>query len=118
AQKQGARVKRALQGSSSERAAADLKPNGSQPIDARLLLSILREIRRGNFSVRMPVGADGPTARVASEINAVIELSDRNAKNLAGVARVIGAVAEGDLAAPVGPELGGEPLAGECVAPA
>ena len=113
AQKQGARVKRALQGSSSERAAADLKPNGSQPIDARLLLSILREIRRGNFSVRMPVGADGPTARVASEINAVIELSDRNAKNLAGVARVIGAVAEGDLSETMDLELDGKPLEGQ-----
>src|SRR5207237_463001 len=64
-------------------------------------------------SVRMPVGADGPTARVASEINAVIELSDRNAKNLAGVARVIGAVAEGDLSETMDLELDGKPLEGQ-----
>ncbi len=87
--------------------------NGAQQVDARLLLSVLREIRRGNFSVRMPVQPDGATARVAAEINAIIELSDRNAKNLAGVARVIGAVAEGDLSETMAVELDGKPLEGQ-----
>ena len=65
--------------------------------DATLLLTVLRELKKGNFSVRMPVASSGVMVKLATELNDIIELNQRNAKNLSGVARVIGAVAEGDL---------------------
>src|SRR5207253_1112 len=74
---------------------------------------VLREVRKGNFSVRMPVAPSGVMARIATEMNELIELNERNAKNLSGVARVIGAVAEGDLFQTMDLELDGRPLEGQ-----
>src|SRR5437879_13862321 len=61
----------------------------------------------------MPVTSTGMMARVAAELNGIIELNERNAKNLSGVARVIGAVAEGDLFQTMDMELDGRPLEGQ-----
>src|ERR1700737_4635125 len=81
--------------------------------DAEVLLMVLRELRKGNFSVRMPLTSNGALGKIASEINGIIELNERNAKNLSGVARVIGAVAEGDLFQTMELELDGRPLEGQ-----
>src|SRR5205814_1599357 len=70
---------------------------GISSADAELILTVLREVRKGNVSVRMPVTSTGAMARIAAEMNGMIELNERNAKNLSGIARVIAAVAEGDL---------------------
>ena len=70
---------------------------GIAPEDAELILTVLRELRKGNFAVRMPLTTNGAMGKIAAELNGIIELNERNAKNLSGVARVIGAVAEGDL---------------------
>src|SRR5207249_1788752 len=71
---------------------------------------VLRELRRGNFSVRMPLTTNGAIGKIAAELNGIIELNERNARNLSGVARVIGAVAEGDLFQTRELELDGRPL--------
>src|SRR6266566_4228627 len=81
--------------------------------DAELILTILRELRKGNFTVRMPLTTNGATGKIAAELNGIIELSERNAKNLSGAARVIGAVAEGDLFQTMELELDGRPLEGQ-----
>jgi HAMP domain-containing protein/signal transduction histidine kinase len=81
--------------------------------DAELILAVLRELKKGNFSVRMPLTSNGTYGKIASELNGIIELNERNAKNLSGVARVIGAVAEGDLFQTMDLELDGRPLAGQ-----
>src|SRR6266566_5275130 len=86
---------------------------GIAPDDAELILTILRELRKGNFTVRMPLTTNGATGKIATELNGIIELSERNAKNLSGVARVIGAVAEGDLFQTMELELDGRPLEGQ-----
>ena len=86
---------------------------GISATDAELILTVLREVRKGNFSVRMPVAPNGVMARIAAEMNDLIELNERNAKNLSGVARVIGAVAEGDLFQTMDLELDGRPLEGQ-----
>src|SRR5438105_8092729 len=52
-------------------------------------------------------------AAIAAEINGIIELNERNAKNLSGIARVISAVAEGDLFQTMDLELDGRPLEGQ-----
>ncbi|HEY4871511.1 MAG TPA: HAMP domain-containing protein, partial [Candidatus Dormibacteraeota bacterium] len=83
------------------------------PDDAELILSVLRELKKGNFSVRMPLTTNGTYGKIAAEINGIIELNERNAKNLSGVARVIGAVAEGDLFQTMDMELDGRPLEGQ-----
>ncbi|HXO58576.1 MAG TPA: HAMP domain-containing protein, partial [Candidatus Acidoferrum sp.] len=89
------------------------KANGISPNDAELILAVLRELKKGNFSVRMPLTSNGTYAKIAAEINGIIELNERNAKNLSGVARVIGAVAEGDLFQTMDLELDGRPLEGQ-----
>src|SRR2546423_1104896 len=61
----------------------------------------------------MPVTSTGMMARVAAEMNGIIELNERNAKNLSGIARVISAVAEGDLFQTMDLELDGRPLEGQ-----
>jgi HAMP domain-containing protein/signal transduction histidine kinase len=87
------------------------QPNASADLD--LILAVLREVRRGNFSARMPVISGGPMGRIATELNSIIELNERNAKSLYGVARVIGAVAEGDLSQTMELEMDGRPLEGQ-----
>src|SRR5207302_1534475 len=86
---------------------------GIAPEDAELILSVLRELRKGNFSVRVPLTANGAMGKIAAELNGIIELNERNAKNLSGVARVIGAVAEGDLFQTMELDLDGRPLEGQ-----
>ena len=86
---------------------------GIAPEDAELILSVLRELRKGNFSVRVPLTANGAMGKIAAELNGIIELNERNAKNLSGVARVIAAVAEGDLFQTMELELDGRPLEGQ-----
>ncbi|TME57565.1 MAG: GAF domain-containing protein [Chloroflexi bacterium] len=58
----------------------------------------------------MPITPNGALGKIATEINGIIELNERTAKNLSGVARVIGAVAEGDLFQTMELELDGRPL--------
>src|SRR5260370_28789597 len=70
---------------------------GIAPEDAELILTVLRELKKGNFSVRMPLTSNSAMGKIATEINGIIDLNERNAKKLSGVARVIGAVAQGDL---------------------
>src|SRR6266849_709903 len=89
------------------------RAQGIAPEDAELILTVLRELRKGNFSVRMPMTANGPMGKIAAELNGIIGLNERNAKNLSGVARVIGAVAEGDLFQTMELELDGRPLEGQ-----
>src|SRR5207244_5417229 len=90
-----------------------LSAQGITAADAELILTVLREVRKGNVSVRMPVMSTGVMARIAAEMNGIIELNERNAKNLSGIARVISAVAEGDLFQTMDLELDGRPLEGQ-----
>ncbi|MDQ6709823.1 MAG: HAMP domain-containing protein [Candidatus Dormibacteraeota bacterium] len=83
------------------------------PEDATVLLTVLRELKKGNFSVRVPITSTGMMGKLATELNDIIELNQRNAKNLSGVARVIGAVAEGDLFQTMDLEMDGRPLEGQ-----
>src|SRR5256885_7085013 len=86
---------------------------GIAPEDAALILTVLRELRKGNFSARVPLTTNGAMGKIAAELNGIIELNERNAKNLSGVARVIAAVAEGDLFQTMELELDGRPLEGQ-----
>jgi HAMP domain-containing protein/signal transduction histidine kinase/CheY-like chemotaxis protein len=126
-------------------------------IDRRQLVSALRALRRGDFSVRLPEEVDGVDGEIASLFNEVVSFNEEmtqeferlsrvvgkegkisqrgRVKNARGgwesairsvneliedmvqptaeVARVIGAVAKGDLSQSMTVEIDGRPLRGE-----
>jgi HAMP domain-containing protein/signal transduction histidine kinase/DNA-binding response OmpR family regulator len=126
-------------------------------LDRRQLLSALRALRRGDFTVRLPEDVDGVDGEIASLFNEVVSLNEdmtqeferlskvvgkegkisqrgrvKNARGgwesavrsvneliedmvqpTAEVARVIGAVAKGDLSQSMTVEIDGRPLRGE-----
>src|SRR5262245_7244279 len=129
----------------------------TEPIDARLLLKVLSDFRRGDFTTRLPSEQTGLTGKIYDALNEVIDLNERMARefdrvstvvgkegrirqraslpNATGswgacidsvntliadlvqptteVARVIGAVAKGDLSQTMALEIEGRPLTGE-----
>jgi HAMP domain-containing protein/signal transduction histidine kinase/CheY-like chemotaxis protein len=129
----------------------------SEPIDARLLLKILADFRKGDFTTRLPAEQTGLAGKLYDALNEVIDMNERMAKefdrvaNVVGkegrikqraslslatgswaacidsintliadlvqptteVARVIGAVAKGDLSQTMALEIEGRPLTGE-----
>src|SRR5246500_4744892 len=129
----------------------------AETIDARLLLRILSDFKKGDFTTRLPSEQTGLTGKIYDALNEVIELNERTAKEFdrvatvvgkegrirqraslpmasgswsacidsvntliadlvqptAEVARVIGAVAKGDLAQTMALEIEGRPLKGE-----
>jgi hypothetical protein len=126
-------------------------------IDARTLLRVLTQYKRGDFTVRMPVGATGIAGKVYDTLDAIIERQQNLAAELQRIstvvgkggnvgqrasiagagggwaqsvdavntlvadlvqpttemARVIGAVAKGDLSETMALEVDGRPLTGE-----
>src|SRR5438552_77970 len=129
----------------------------SETIDARLLLKVLSDLKKGDFTTRLPSEQTGLTGKIYDALNEVVELNQRMAKEFdrvatvvgkegrirqraslpmaAGswsacidsvntliadlvqptteVARVIGAVAKGDLSQTMALEIEGRPLTGE-----
>jgi len=132
-------------------------PAGIGSGDARHLLVALMALKKGDFSVRLPIEWEGISGKIADTFNEVIELNDKMAKELdrlsrmvgkegkiterasvgevsgawadtvasvndlvsdlvhptSETARVIGAVAKGDLSQTMALEVGGRPLRGE-----
>ena len=126
-------------------------------LDRHQLLAVLRAFRKGDFSVRLPIGLTGIDGEIGEAFNDVVELNERLTKeferlgdvvgkdgkighraklpnatgswasnvetvnNLIGdlvqptseMARVIGAVARGDLSQTMNLEIEGRPLRGE-----
>src|SRR4029077_3170296 len=137
-------------------AAATLAPP-SATLDRHQLLAALRAFRKGDFSVRLPIGLTGIDGEIGEAFNDVVELNESLTKeferlgdvvgkdgkighraklpnatgswaanvetvnNLIGdlvqptseMARVIGAVARGDLSQTMNLEIEGRPLRGE-----
>ncbi len=126
-------------------------------LDTTVLLSALTALKKGDFSVRLPLHWTGLAGKVADSFNDVVELNQRMARELdrlsrvvgkegritqraslgdlsgswadsinsvndlisdlvhptSETARVIGAVAQGDLSQTMALEIGGRPLQGE-----
>jgi HAMP domain-containing protein/CheY-like chemotaxis protein/signal transduction histidine kinase len=129
----------------------------AETIDARLLLKVLSDFKKGDFTTRLPSEQTGLTGKIYDALNEVVDLNERMAKefervaNVVGkegrirqraslpmatgswsacidsvntliadlvqptteVARVIGAVAKGDLSQTMALEIEGRPLTGE-----
>jgi HAMP domain-containing protein/signal transduction histidine kinase/CheY-like chemotaxis protein len=59
-------------------------------IDSTSLLTALTSLRKGDFSVRLPLDWTGVAGKVADTFNEVIELNERMAEELARISRVVG----------------------------
>src|SRR5207253_2585294 len=59
-------------------------------IDQKILLSALTALKKGNFSVRLPVEWTGIAGRISDALNDVIELNEKMARELERLSRVVG----------------------------
>ena len=66
------------------------EPISEDRIDATCLLHALTSLKKGDFSVRLPVEWTGVQGKVADTFNEVIEMLDRMVHELAHVSRVVG----------------------------
>ena len=62
----------------------------SQGIDMTALLTALTALKKGDFSVRLPLDWTGVAGKVADTFNEVVELNERMAKELERLSRVVG----------------------------
>ena len=62
----------------------------SDSLNTKLLLKTLLAFKKGDFSARLPGDWTGEAGKIADTFNDIIELSDRTAKELERVSRVVG----------------------------
>src|SRR6266404_5599173 len=62
----------------------------SHGIDTTVLLTALTALKKGNYSVRLPVEWTGAAGKVADTFNEVVELNERMARELERLSRVVG----------------------------
>src|SRR5688500_15124422 len=56
----------------------------------RLLLRTLTSMKKGDFSVRMPVEFTGVQGKIADTLNDILDLDERNADEIARISTVVG----------------------------
>src|SRR5439155_21120156 len=61
-----------------------------ETLNTRLLLKALVAFKKGDFSVRLPGDWTGEAGKIADTLNDIIELSDKTAKEVERVSRVVG----------------------------
>ena len=59
-------------------------------LNTKLLLKALVAFKQGDFSVRLPGEWTGEAGKIADTLNDIIELSDKTAKEVERVSRVVG----------------------------
>ena len=62
----------------------------SASIDSRELLRVLAGVKKGDFSVRLPVDRTGIAGKIADTFNDVVELNERMARELERISTVVG----------------------------
>jgi HAMP domain-containing protein/CheY-like chemotaxis protein/GAF domain-containing protein len=68
------------------------EPLTSEPdnLDLHQLLRTLVEVKRGNFSVRMPIDQTGIAGKIADTLNDIIEMNEQMATELEHISTVVG----------------------------
>src|SRR5256714_4048536 len=69
---------------------AVLQETAAQVIDTTALLTALTALKKGDFSVRLPVEWTGVAGKVADAFSDVLELNERMARELERLSRVVG----------------------------
>ena len=62
----------------------------SDVLDARLLLSVLLDVKRGDFSARMPAHLNGTAGKIADTVNDIISANQTFGTELARVRQLVG----------------------------
>src|SRR5207247_2858638 len=62
----------------------------AETIDARLLLKVLSDFKKGDFTTRLPSEQTGLTGKIYDALNEVIDINERMAKEFDRVATVVG----------------------------
>ncbi|HEY9896942.1 MAG TPA: HAMP domain-containing protein, partial [Candidatus Sericytochromatia bacterium] len=65
-------------------------PVNTDNLDPKQLLSILAEVKKGNFSVRMSIDQTGIAGKIADTLNDIIEMNERLSNELEHVSTVVG----------------------------
>src|SRR5438093_2375766 len=61
-----------------------------QTLDPGQLLTVLLAVKKGDFSVRMPLDQTGIAGKIADTLNDVIEMNEKLANELVRVSTVVG----------------------------
>jgi HAMP domain-containing protein/signal transduction histidine kinase/CheY-like chemotaxis protein len=64
--------------------------DGSPQLNRTMLLTALLALKKGDFSVRLPLDLSGMDGKIADAFNDVVELNQRMARELARLGRVVG----------------------------
>ena len=86
-------ITRAANGTSDRRANGDGKgtrKRAGASLDRRLLLVALAALKKGDFSVRLPIEWEGLDGKIAETFNDVVELNQKITKEFERVSRVVG----------------------------
>ena len=67
-----------------------LSPGAGDVLDEAVLLTVLSEVKHGDFSVRMPLEWTGVAGKIADGLNDVIAANETLGAELAKVSRVVG----------------------------
>jgi len=79
----------------------------SEEYDARQLLQALLAFKRGDFSVRLPLGGDGLGGRIADAFNDIIEMNQQMAHSITRVSQAVGQEGRLSQRAPMPLAMGG-----------
>src|SRR5687768_17614191 len=63
---------------------------GGRGLDPAAMLTVLAAVKRGDFSVRLPVESTGLAGRVVDMLNEIIELNQKLAAEICRVSNVVG----------------------------
>ncbi|HEY9699499.1 MAG TPA: HAMP domain-containing protein [Trichocoleus sp.] len=64
--------------------------NDAQELDLKQLLKVLAEVKKGNFSARMPIDQTGIAGKISDALNDIIDLNERMAQELEHISDVVG----------------------------
>ena len=59
-------------------------------LDLKQLLRTLTAVKKGDFSVRMPIDQTGMAGKIANTLNDIIEMNERMANELDRISTVVG----------------------------
>ncbi len=62
----------------------------SDTLDLKLLLKVLKEVKSGNFTVRMPIDKTGIAGKIADTLNEIIDLNETIGKEIEQVPQKVG----------------------------